>query len=647
MSYDLFSLNFVPRQEDRTIIDLVDPKGLSYYTKRRVLTTEYKIEVYDTLSESLLASVSAPSASSKHKTLQLHNPDSVVELKSTGVLTFKWSFKWEDHEFEWKREECYILRKPDPAVLVAQTKEPPGKLQTRNVQILDYNINRFDINDRKGLEIVILTALLTFSDLNEAAHSGSLPTPTPVPASTPAAAAAPPVLSPTATSPSTSIAAPNVLAAIGTAPRLTSTAAPDGNAEAPAVPPRPAPRTGVERVAEMHALRNALGEGDVNEVSVWEECDVNDYAQYAEQLLNDEAMLFISIRSASQLQVPKVLKVVEETKRLRYKAGIAEEEELHQYVIYETEKRKGPRRINLNDPDPKKGKIPDADKYAPPTSLTIHLSKIDMPELQPKPNPATQRRASESNTTIVRAPSPQFAPPPSHPAVRPPSPPPPFMPPSYPVYHPPSPPAAPTPLAASSLPNLRSPSPPKPPAPSHPGVLPPMPVAIRELTDKERKKAEKERQRLEKEREKAAKEREKFEKKKGRRQSSAYTHVPPPPPTNMFTRPYPSPSPSPQPHPYHTPAHMVHPYQPSPSPSQLNNPGIYGAPPPHAPSPRPRPVSMAYNSSSSGVNSPSAYQPSYLSPMGSGGSRPQSVYGSRDKDGKGPVSGLLHMWSKD
>ena len=92
-------------------------------------------------------------------------------------------------------------------------------------------------------------------------------------------------------------------------------------------------------MAEMHALRNALGEGDVNEVSVWEECDVMDYAQYAERLLNvsassyrptccsvcgertergvdrmqDEAMLFVSIRSASQVQVPKVLKVVEET----------------------------------------------------------------------------------------------------------------------------------------------------------------------------------------------------------------------------------------------------------------------------------------------------------------------------------------------
>ena len=40
--------------------------------------------------------------------------------------------------------------------------------------------------------------------------------------------------------------------------------------------------------------------------------------------------------------------------------GVAEDEELHQYVVYEAEKngagRKGPRRINLDDPDPKKDK---------------------------------------------------------------------------------------------------------------------------------------------------------------------------------------------------------------------------------------------------------------------------------------------------
>ena len=47
------------------------------------------------------------------------------------------------HEFEWRREECFIIRKPDPAVLIASTKEPPGRLQTRNVQLLYYNINRY------------------------------------------------------------------------------------------------------------------------------------------------------------------------------------------------------------------------------------------------------------------------------------------------------------------------------------------------------------------------------------------------------------------------------------------------------------------------------------------------------------------------
>lgn len=57
--------------------------------------------------------------------------------------------------------------------------------------------------------------------------------------------------------------------------------------------------------------------------------------------------------------------------------GLSDEEELHQYVLYDTqEQKKGPRRINLDD-DPK-------DKYAPPKNLTVHLSKIPLPELQPK-----------------------------------------------------------------------------------------------------------------------------------------------------------------------------------------------------------------------------------------------------------------------
>jgi hypothetical protein len=59
-----------------------------------------------------------------------------------------------------------------------------------------------------------------------------------------------------------------------------------------------------------------------------------------------------------------------------------EDQELYQYVLYDTAVtgQKGPRRINLDD-DKGKGKT-----YTPPNSLSVHLSKIPMPELQPKPS---------------------------------------------------------------------------------------------------------------------------------------------------------------------------------------------------------------------------------------------------------------------
>ena len=50
----------------------------------------------DPLSEGLLVTVSAPGPTSKHKTLQLYNPDLIVELKYTGTISFKWGFKWEE-----------------------------------------------------------------------------------------------------------------------------------------------------------------------------------------------------------------------------------------------------------------------------------------------------------------------------------------------------------------------------------------------------------------------------------------------------------------------------------------------------------------------------------------------------------------------
>lgn len=52
--------------------------------------------------------------------------------------------------------------------------------------------------------------------------------------------------------------------------------------------------------------------------------------------------------------------------------------ELHQYVVYDS-------------PDAKRKRIV-LDDYAPPQSLSVHLSKIDMPELQPKPSQVGAQR---------------------------------------------------------------------------------------------------------------------------------------------------------------------------------------------------------------------------------------------------------------
>ncbi|KAF8636371.1 hypothetical protein AX17_003556 [Amanita inopinata Kibby_2008] len=363
LDQNLFTLHFTQGNDDPNVIDLVDPSGTVHYHRRRISGQTYKIEVYDPTSKALLATASSPASNSKHKTIELHNPSTVVELRYTGTLSFRWTFKWEEHEFEWKREECYIVRKPDPPVLVAVTKEPTGRLKTMSVQVLDYNINRFDINDRKGLEIVILTALLTFQDYNEvhqARNESSSPKGLAKGKKSPGN-----LVNLATSSPSSAIPVASPLANLPPAIELTP----------PPPPPKPAPKTGIDRIAEMQALR-----GEINEVVVEDQGTVRDYAQYCFNLLQDDAMLFITVKSTTAQQVPKVLQVVEETKRLRYKTGLSEDEELHQYVLYDTEVRKGPRRINLDDDSKRKA------KYAPPNSLTVHLSKIPMPELQPTAN---------------------------------------------------------------------------------------------------------------------------------------------------------------------------------------------------------------------------------------------------------------------
>jgi len=363
LDQNLFTLNILSSKEEPGATDLIDPNDTIYYRKRRKAAgaSPYEWDLYDPHSESLLATVSATAPTSKQKTIELHNPSAAIQFSFTGKISFKWNFDWEDHTFEWRREECYIQRKPDPPVLVAVTREDK-KAKTTVVQLLDYNIHRFGIEDRKGLEVVILCGLLTFQDYTDGFRNAT---------ETPSDRL------------SRALSTPNLLIAAQTS-----------------TPPLP-PKTPATMIASLQAQENC----DINEIVVGDEAEVKDYVEYCLNSFTSSEMLWIVLRSHTPANVSKVVAVAEGTKRAHYRSG---EDELHQYVSYDEyirPQQKGPRVINLDGPKPRSTSSSSSSKdYQPPTNLTIHLSKIHMPELQPKAPAST---AAPSKLTGRKSPPPK------------------------------------------------------------------------------------------------------------------------------------------------------------------------------------------------------------------------------------------------
>ncbi|KAJ3899555.1 hypothetical protein F5879DRAFT_787790, partial [Lentinula edodes] len=163
LDQNLFTLQIKPSPTDPTLVDLADPSGNVFYRKERSTGVAYNLSLYDFITQSVLVTATAPRPTGKVKIIELQNPSVPVEFKASGTFSVKWAFSWKGHEFEWKREEeCYIIRKPDPPVLIAiTTRKESNRIQSATVQILDYNLDRFEIEDRQGLELVILTALST------------------------------------------------------------------------------------------------------------------------------------------------------------------------------------------------------------------------------------------------------------------------------------------------------------------------------------------------------------------------------------------------------------------------------------------------------------------------------------------------------
>ncbi|KAJ3928693.1 MAG: hypothetical protein NXY57DRAFT_901520 [Lentinula lateritia] len=289
LDQNLFTLQIKPSPADPTLVDLADSSGNVFYRKERSFGVGYNVSLYDFISQSLLVTATAPSPTGRVKTIELQNPSVPVELKASGTFSVKWAFSWKGHEFEWKREEeCYIIRKPDPPVLIAiTTRKESNRIQPATVQILDYNLDRFDIEDRKGLELVILTSLLTFLDSADANFPHMIVN-------------------------DEQSLVPGV---------ITPPPPPGGGGRRKSMwtalsPPRKATSSGVDLVAQLLAPRLVI-----HEVTVHEEGEIEDYAKFCWRLLRDEAIAFITIRSGHSSQVQKVLEVVEATKRFRFEKG--------------------------------------------------------------------------------------------------------------------------------------------------------------------------------------------------------------------------------------------------------------------------------------------------------------------------------------
>jgi len=73
---------------------------------------------------------------------------------------------------------------------------------------------------------------------------------------------------------------------------IISNADPQSSESALKLPPKPPAKTGVDRVAELQAIRN-----EYNEVTVEDEGSVDDYAQYCSILLNVCALIIILSQS--------------------------------------------------------------------------------------------------------------------------------------------------------------------------------------------------------------------------------------------------------------------------------------------------------------------------------------------------------------
>ncbi|CAG8473515.1 11769_t:CDS:2 [Acaulospora morrowiae] len=172
--------NFVRSAETKGEVEIQDSVSHDVLFKkiRQMSTEAYHSQIIDPIPEVILVEVEGRSSKDKLKKVKLYQPDDVLELKDTGILGFEHKFTWEGEVYVWRRRnlgfsreiECKMVHGDDPGIGVAIFK--PEKKTIGHMTIMYYNLERIGVEDKRGLEYVLLITMFSFLDKSEDENSG-------------------------------------------------------------------------------------------------------------------------------------------------------------------------------------------------------------------------------------------------------------------------------------------------------------------------------------------------------------------------------------------------------------------------------------------------------------------------------------------
>ena len=153
------------------------------YIKRRLRHPhKYVITLVDRTTAGVIygeLSCEGPLKKNRGLSVTLHQPElNLAIIPNEGKLRrWDWTFDWEDRRFRWTKNQpfskditCHYLPSKYDAPIAVCLFEYNNTLANRSstapsMTLLDYNINRIEISDVKGLEVVLILSVSAFLDL--------------------------------------------------------------------------------------------------------------------------------------------------------------------------------------------------------------------------------------------------------------------------------------------------------------------------------------------------------------------------------------------------------------------------------------------------------------------------------------------------